>query len=145
MFQPPDGNEGGKMMRPQLLRRRGFSLVEVLVGITMLTGALLGLAAAASNGIRQNTRARDDSQEWADAQQVIDSVVALGWGNVPAGERTTVVRSRSIIWNAAAPTTSTQKISFWIPRSTYQTKTGSATRYGAATDTVVLYLSTPTT
>jgi len=123
----------------------GFSLIEVMVGMTMLTGAMLGLTAAASTGIRQTTRAREDSQEWADAQQFIDSVVAVGFGNVASRTNEAVsVRGRTIRWDATAPTSSPQTLTFRVSRNSYQTLRGSATRYGAATDTIIVFLSSGT-
>jgi Tfp pilus assembly protein PilV len=127
--------------RPRLKRGRGFSLVEVMVGMSMLTAALLGLAAAASTGMRQTSRAREDSQEWADAQRVADSLIMRGYNTNTSSS--TSVNGRPIKWKVESPNTTvgSQMIRVIIWRHGYQSKTGAAERYSAVTDTIVLYLS----
>ncbi len=128
---------------PGRARERGFSLLEVIVGMTMLTGALLGLAAAASTGIRQTTRAHDDSQYWADAQQVMDSLFAVGCSGVADGS--TTVRGRFIAWSVTggcAPPP--RKVLLRVNRYGYQTQMPTSStdkRWKVVTDTIVFYLA----
>jgi Tfp pilus assembly protein PilV len=123
----------------RLLSRRGISLVEVLVGVTLLSTALLGLAAAASAGVKQTTRSRDDTQFWGDAQQILDSLVARGFGLAATTDSTTV-RSRKIKWIIDSPASAPQKITLIVFRKGYQL---TATNVASPTvpDTVVYYLS----
>ena len=67
---------------------RGFSLVEALVGMIILALGLLSLASAASLGLAQMTRARQDMQYFADVQQEVDSLVNRGRGKVASGGTT---------------------------------------------------------
>ncbi|HEX9220981.1 MAG TPA: prepilin-type N-terminal cleavage/methylation domain-containing protein, partial [Gemmatimonadaceae bacterium] len=59
--------------------RGGFSLVEVLVAMSLLTVVMMGLGGAATLGLSQMGKARQDLQYSADVQQVTDSLVAKGW------------------------------------------------------------------
>src|SRR6266567_5665217 len=99
--------------------RGGFSLIEVMVGVTMLGAALLGLAAAASVGLQQTTRSRQDSQYWADAQRVIDSVIGAGFraGNNGASGSTTV-NGRTIEWSITG-SSAPQKVRVVVWRNGY--------------------------
>src|SRR5947207_8372600 len=103
--------------RRGLARQRGFSLVELMIGITIFTGALLGLAAAASVGIKQNSRAREDTQYWGDAQQVMDSLLAKGFGNIT--DDSALVRGRRITWHAGSSVSAPQQITLGVARHGY--------------------------
>jgi prepilin-type N-terminal cleavage/methylation domain-containing protein len=117
-------------------RRSGFSLVEVIVGITILSGALLGLAATASVGIKQTSRAREDTQYWGDAQQVMDSLLARGFGNVASGQ--TTVRGRGLKWEVGSSASAPQQIRLIVSRKGYQN------RFKSVADTVIFYLAKST-
>lgn len=119
-------------MRP----RRGGSLIEVMVGITILSAGVLGLAAAASVGIKQQSRAREDTQYWGDAQQVLDSLIARGFGNVASGSAT--LRGRSVRWLAGSSASAPQQLTLIVGRNGYQN------RFRAVEDTVVVFLSKTT-
>jgi len=132
------------MKRTRLVRlragsRRGFSLVEVMVGVMLLSTAVLGLAAVGAAGVKHTTRARDDSQFWGDAQQILDSLVARGYGLAATTDSQTV-RGRKIKWIIASPATAPQKITMIVFRKGYQ-----LTRQNVASqtvpDTVVYYMS----
>jgi prepilin-type N-terminal cleavage/methylation domain-containing protein len=117
-------------------RRKGFSLAEVLVGVTVLSGALLGLAATSSVGIKQTSRAREDSQYWGDAQQVMDSILARGYTNAVSGQ--TTVRGRAISWDVESVTSGPKQVRVIVSRTGYQN------RFATVKDTIVLYLSRAT-
>ena len=65
--------------------RDGFSIVEVLVAVTLLGVAMMSLAGAAALGLSQLGKARQDLQYSADVQQVTDSLVGVGWNKVASG------------------------------------------------------------
>jgi Tfp pilus assembly protein PilV len=114
-------------------------LIEVLVGVTVLSTALLGLAGAASLGLKQQTRARDDTQYWGDAQQIMDSLVSRGYG-LAATTDSTAVRGRKIKWIIASPATAPQKLTMIVWRKGYQlTAQNVASR--SVPDTIVYYMS----
>ena len=121
--------------RPATGNRRGFSLIEVLMAVTIFTCALLGLAAAAAVGIRQTSRAREDSQYWADAQQVMDSLMAKGWGSSSLVDGSTTVRGRSMTWTVGSSTSNPQQIPLSVARNGY------SNRFSSTTDVIVVYLS----
>ncbi len=121
--------------------RRGVSLVEVMVGMAMLTIAVLGLAAAASTALRQTTRARDDSQYWADVQRIGDSLIMRGFGNTTSNS--TSVNRRPIKWVVMSGPTAPESIYVIAWRTGYQVTrgTGNAKPYKTVIDTAVLYIS----
>jgi prepilin-type N-terminal cleavage/methylation domain-containing protein len=94
--------------------RRGFSLVEVMVAMTMLAVAMMSLAGAAALGLSQMGRARQDLQYSADVQQVTDSLIGAGWNHVTSGSAT--VRGRSVNWVVNTISGSSQKIDVIVQR-----------------------------
>ena len=78
------------------LDERGISIVEIIVGMMMLTTALFSLASAAALALRTTIRGREDLQTWAVVQRKADSLVARGAGNVASGSD--VVQGRAISW-----------------------------------------------
>src|SRR5438045_7894348 len=95
----------------QSAARSGFSLVEVLIAMSVLTIVMMGLGGAATLGLAQMGKARQDLQYSADVQQVTDSLVAKGgsctssggltWtqacgNNVASGSAT--IRGRTVSW-----------------------------------------------
>ncbi len=128
------------MQRLQIRRfvslRPGFSLIEGMLAVVMLSGAMLGLAASASVGIRNTSRARQDSQYWADAQQVMDSLMAKGFGNI-TGDSTSV-RGRPVKWLVGSAAAAPQQVKLVVWRSGYQN------RFAVVKDTIYFYLSKTT-
>lgn len=114
---------------------RGVSLVEALVGITVLAVGLLGLAQSAMLGLRVTSRARADMQFHADVQQVMDSLVSVGWNRVVSGS--TTVRARPVSWTVATLTPKEQQITLVAQRPAY-TNPNTMT-----TETIVVYLNNP--
>jgi prepilin-type N-terminal cleavage/methylation domain-containing protein len=129
-------------------RRRptsGFTLVEVLVGVTLITVAILGLTKSGALGMRMGSRSRSDAQTWGDTQQIVDSLMSRNAG-VPSGTASLgvvdgqqTVRGRLIKWTVTWPGgvvgAAPQMITIAIPRTGYQN------RLAVVTDTVIVYLS----
>ena len=109
---------------------RGMSLVELVVGIVILSMVLLGMAGAAGLATRQTVRGRTDLQLWAAVQWKADSLVALGWGNVINGSD--VVHGHAMSWIVTG--TNPERIDLMVDRMNMTTLT-------TVQDTVVLYLS----
>lgn len=139
-LQEPAAFRRRRTKRPgRHLPRGGFSLVEVLVGVILLSTGVLGLAAAGSAGVAQTTRSRDDTQFWGDAQQILDSLVARGFG-LPATIDSTIVRTRKIKWIIASPASAPQKITMIVFRKGYQL-TARNVASPTVPDTIVYYMS----
>lgn len=113
--------------------RAGFSLVEVMVAMTMLAVAMMSLAGAAALGLSQMSRARQDLQYSADVQQVTDSLIGVGWNNVSSGAET--VRGRSVNWLVSTVSPSSQKVDIVVQRA------GQANTTLLYRDTVTVFLS----
>ncbi|PYO47690.1 MAG: hypothetical protein DMD72_09515 [Gemmatimonadetes bacterium] len=114
--------------------KEGFSLVEVLVAVTLFGVAMMSLAGAAALGLSQMGKARQDLQYSADVQQVTDSLVGAGWNNVTNGSAT--VRGRPVNWTVTTVSPTSQKVNVMVVRR------GQAQTNLIYTDTVTIYLAT---
>jgi prepilin-type N-terminal cleavage/methylation domain-containing protein len=113
--------------------RKGFSLIEVLVAMTLLAFVMMSLGAAASLGLSQMGKARQDLQYSADVQQVTDSLVAKGWNKVTAGSAT--IRGRAVTWTVSTLNAKSQLVNVVAQRR------GQANPNYMYSDTVTLYLA----
>jgi prepilin-type N-terminal cleavage/methylation domain-containing protein len=116
-------------------QREGFSLIEVLVSVTLLSLVMLGLSGATALGLTQMAKARQDLQYSADVQQVTDSLVARGYQNVADGSAT--VRGRSVAWTVSTVNAKSQKIAIVAQRR------GLANTATMFSDTLTVYLAAP--
>jgi uncharacterized protein (TIGR02598 family) len=112
---------------------RGFSLVEVMVAMTLLALAIMSLAGAAALGLNQMGKASQDLQYSADVQQVADSITSEGWNHVSNGSST--IRGRPVSWTVTTENASSQKVDIVVQRS------GQASETTVYQDTVTLYLA----
>jgi len=113
--------------------RDGFSLVEVMISMTLLGVAMMSLAGAAALGLSQMGRARQDLQYSADVQQVADSLVSAGWNHVTNGSET--VRGRGVSWTVTTASASSQRVDLLVQRR------GQANQTLVYQDTVTLYVA----
>jgi len=120
---------------PATKPNRGFSLVEVMVALSLLGVVMMSLAGAATLGLSQMTKARQDLQYSADVQQVADSLVAVGWNNVTTGSSN--MRGRPVSWTVATLSPNSQKLTVVVQRR------GQASMSTVYSDTVMLYLAKP--
>lgn len=118
---------------PQDEKNRGFSLIEILVAVTLLGLAMMSLAGAAALGLSQMGKARQDLEYSADVQQVADSLVSAGWNNVASGSST--IRGRPVIWTVTTINANSQKVDVVV------TRVGHAQANLVYSDTVRLYLA----
>lgn len=116
-------------------KRDGFSLVEVLVAMTLLAVVMMALAGAASLGLAQMGKAHQDLQYSADVQQVADSLVSVGWNNVTSGS--TAIRGRAVSWTATTVNPNSQQVTLVVERR------GQADATIVYSDTVELFLAKP--
>jgi prepilin-type N-terminal cleavage/methylation domain-containing protein len=119
--------------------RDGFSLIEVLVSVTLLSLVLMGLSGAAALGLTQMSKARQDLQYSADVQQVTDSLLAKSAANsftkVTSGS--TTIRGRLITWTATDISARAQKIALVAQRR------GLANASTMYADTLTIYTADP--
>ncbi|MFL5504685.1 MAG: prepilin-type N-terminal cleavage/methylation domain-containing protein [Gemmatimonadaceae bacterium] len=115
--------------------RSGFSLVEVLIAMSLLSVVMMSLAGAAALGLNQMGKARQDMQYSADVQQVADSLVAKGYKKVNSGSAT--IRGRSIAWTVTDANAKSQMIALVVQRR------GQANTSLVYADTVTVYLADP--
>ena len=120
---------------PATKPNRGFSLVEVMVALSLLGVVMMSLAGAATLGLSQMTKARQDLQYSADVQQVADSLVAVGWNNVTTGSSN--IRGRPVGWTVATLSPNSQQLTIVVQRR------GQANTSAVYADTVMLYLAKP--
>lgn len=112
---------------------RGFSIVEVLVAVTLLGMAMMSLAGAAALGMTQLAKARQDLQYSADVQQVTDSLVGVGWNKVSNGSAT--IRGRPVNWKVTTLSPNSQEVDVMVFRR------GQANTTLTYTDTVTIFLA----
>jgi len=113
--------------------RDGFSIVEVLVAVTLLGVAMMSLAGAAALGLSQLGKARQDLQYSADVQQVTDSLVGAGWNHVSSGSST--IRGRAVSWTVSTLSPNSQRVDVKVFRR------GQAEVNLTYTDTVTIFLA----
>lgn len=113
--------------------RQGFSLVEVMVSMTLLGVAIMSLGGAATLGLSQMAKARQDLEYSADVQQVADSLVSVGWNKVSSGSAT--IRGRAVNWIVSTVNPSSQRVDIVVQRR------GQANMTMIYQDTVRLYLA----
>ena len=77
--------------------RAGFSLAEVIVAMTLLSIAALGIAATALVAVQSFTRAEMQQLVLREAETVLDSLLALPQN--AGGSRS--VHTSVLLWNAA--------------------------------------------
>jgi len=116
--------------------RRGMSLVEVMVAVSLLAVAMLSLGAAAGLGVQQMGLARQDLQYAADVQQEVDSLSSVGWNTVTSGSAN--VRGRAFTWTVTTPNANSRLVTVVVERRGHQDPTT------IFQDTVVMYLAKPT-
>ena len=113
--------------------KRGFSLVEVMIAMTLMAVTVMSLAGAAALGLTQMGKARQDLQYSADVQQVADSLVSVGWNRVFSGSST--IRGRPVSWTVTTTSPSSQKVDMLVQRR------GQASQTTVYQDTVTLFLA----
>ena len=64
---------------------KGFSLLEVLIAIAVVSLGLLALATGTGLALRDMSGSRRDFSYWGDVEQVTDSLLGVGWNVVTAG------------------------------------------------------------
>jgi len=114
-------------------KNRGFSLVEVMIAMTLLSVSIMSLAGAAALGLSQMTKARQDLQYSADVQQIADSLVGMGWSHVASGSST--IRGRPVSWTVSTVNPGSQKVDLIVQRR------GQASVTTVYQDTVTLFLA----
>ena len=114
-------------------KNRGFSLVEVIIAMTLLSVAIMSLAGAAALGLSQTTKGREDLQYSADVQQVADSLVGMGWNHVVSGSST--IRGRPVSWTVSTVNPGSQRLDLIVQRR------GQASVTTVYQDTVTLFLA----
>ncbi len=114
-------------------KNRGFSLVEVMIAMTLLSVAIVSLAGAAALGLAQMSKARQDLQYSADVQQVADSLVGVGWNHVASGS--SMIRGRPVSWTVSTINPGSQKLDIIVERR------GQASVTTIYQDTVTLFLA----
>ena len=101
--------------------------------MTLLTVAMMSLAGAAALGLNQMGKARQDLQYSSDVQQVVDSLVSVGWNKVSSGSAT--IRGRAVTWTVSTINSNSQKLNVIV------TRRGQAQTSILYPDTVSIFLS----
>jgi Tfp pilus assembly protein PilV len=118
----------GPEPRRRVAARGGFSLVEVLVSVVVLTFGVLGLTSVGTATVRQLGTARGDLHLWAAMQTIGDSLQQSGYSTASAGSRT--MDGYSLSWTVDKSTSNLARV----------TLAGKLPGRVAVADTVMLFL-----
>lgn len=118
--------------RHRIASERGGSLVELVMGILMLSVVLLGLAGAAGLAARQTTRGRTDMQLWAAVQTKIDSLVSVGGASVSSGSD--AVNGNKLSWTVTG--VNPKRVNMYVERTLLSSR-------ATVADTIVFFLTNP--
>ncbi len=113
--------------------KRGVSLVELLIGMVILAGVLLSLAAAGTLALHQTSRGRADMQLWAAVQRQVDSLFGARWDSLTTGSGT--VQGYPMTWTVSG--TNPKRIDLDVERLNW-------TSHQMVRDTLVFYVADPT-
>lgn len=123
------------LVRRGLSGSEGFSLIEAMVALTILSAVLLTLASVTTGSIRRSALSAADVTTWSDVGRVTDSLTALGWSGVSSGSETHA--NHAIAWSVSSPAANLDRVDVVVSR---RGALGDATRQ----DTLVLFLSRAT-
>lgn len=79
----------------QTRSKLGFTLVEMMVAMTILGFGMLGVAAAQVNTMRNSRSSKNLSAAVEVAQNEMEGLIRLGWTDLPAAAWTTPVKASS--------------------------------------------------
>ena len=116
-----------------LADRRGISLVEILVALTILAGALLSLASAAGLASRQLLSGRTDLNAWAASQSQAEDLMSRDFDTISSGSAT--VHGYPMAWTVSG--TNPKKV---LVEVDWTNRSGRV-----VADTLVLYRAQPDT
>jgi Tfp pilus assembly protein PilW len=111
--------------------RPGFSLVELIVGLTLLAFGLISVTAAGTIVTRQLGTARSEMDLWAGLQSVGDSLQARGFAGVSAGSQS--IGGVDLSWTVDDAEPFINKV----------TLVGSTNGRFASADTLIIYIGDP--
>lgn len=77
---------------------RGFSLIEVLAALTILSMVLLAIAKAGFVTARTLDTGRSYMTEWTAAKTKLDSLAHLGWAALDGEKGSDVVAGHNVTW-----------------------------------------------
>jgi hypothetical protein len=104
-----------------------------MVSLALLTIGVTSITALSRISLRTASRASEEGRYWADAQEVVDSLMGLGFGVPTTGSAT--IRGRAISWTVGSSATAPQQVTFVVQRPGYINKASTAN------DTIIMYLA----
>jgi len=75
----------GILRRSQIKRDDGFSLVELVVAMAIISGVLLGLVTLQTKAMVTIAQAKERQQATAIANEVLEQLRALPWNSITKG------------------------------------------------------------
>jgi prepilin-type N-terminal cleavage/methylation domain-containing protein len=116
-------------------RQSGFTLIEVLAAVILLSVALLALGAVAGQSLKRSALSAGDLQVLSDVTRISDSLTVTGWGAVTNG--TEAHAHHKINWNVTTVSADLDRVDLVVQRL-------GALATSVVEDTMTLYLSNPT-
>jgi type IV pilus modification protein PilV len=81
-------------------KQKGFTLVEVLVGLVILAIGLLGVAALSTTSIRVNANANHLTEAYQIAQAEMEKMTIASWGTLASGSSTVTSKTEKVFTNS---------------------------------------------
>lgn len=92
-------------MMPNIEQQRGFTLVEVLVALTIFTIGILAVATMQTSSIRYNSTARRSSEAVFQAERKVEEILAGTYVAATIGTNSKVEGAHTVSWTIADQTT----------------------------------------
>ncbi|MFQ5689515.1 MAG: prepilin-type N-terminal cleavage/methylation domain-containing protein [Gemmatimonadota bacterium] len=116
-------------MRARRVGETGFTIIEILVALTILSVAIMSLITASTLATRQMKMSKADTKVWMAVQSELETLTAQGYDNVTAGSAT--VQGYPMTWTVSG--TDPKKVTLIVQRKDW--------RQAVVPDTFVTYLS----
>ena len=94
----------------QSTRESGFTLLEVIIAISILTVGLLAVASMQAAAIRGNSFANQATESTTWAQDKLEDLMALTYAQVASGGPETTPDNYTVQWNVTNPVANVKRI-----------------------------------
>jgi len=93
---------------------KGFSLIEILISLTIFAVGLLAISSLQIGSINSNAKARRSVEAVSVAQEQVETLMTSVYSNVNTSGPITVNNRYSIAWTVAAPVENTKDVALAV-------------------------------
>ena len=128
------------MNEPQTNNKGGFSLVEVVIAIVVLSFGLLAMAASTGYVASQLRSSSFDTQRNLARQQVIGQLRSTVFANLATSTQGTTIGRYTVRWNVNTVNVAQRRVQIITAGPAYRARQGSRT---TVTDTATIMILSP--